>query len=60
MKLSKCKIGMIVNKTNDCSRVGHIIELGINCYGETLLNVRWNDGETSEIHPNNIEKYKEV
>lgn len=34
--------------------VGFIKDLSINCTGETICVVKWNNGETKEIHPSNL------
>lgn len=34
--------------------VGHIIGFDLNCTNETIVRVKWNNGEETVVHPGNL------
>lgn len=43
-----------IGKGDYRDRIGHIIGFGLNCFKEVLITVKFADGTTRDIHPNNM------
>jgi len=35
-------------------KMGHVVGFELNNYGETIVRVKWNDGQENSIHPANL------
>lgn len=39
--------------------IGHVVGLDLNCFGETIVTVLWNDKKKYSVHPNQLMECEE-
>jgi hypothetical protein len=46
---------VVLWKTSQDNKIGHIVGFGENSFKEVTIKVNWSDGQQFSVHPGNIE-----
>lgn len=52
--IGKYRLGVVVCRKSDESDIGHIVGFELNSVSELCISVKWADGHTGGIHPDNV------